>query len=86
MASSWCSEQGEHTEGVAESQHSQQPPEPSDSETLESPSLPSATPPRQPGGDLLPQQSTDEQDLGWGDGPGDYGDDWYLTERPPHHE
>jgi hypothetical protein len=74
-----------HTEGVAESKHSQQPPEPSDSETLQVPSLPSEGGQRQPGGDLLPQRSTDEQDLGWGDGPDDYGDDWYLAERPPHH-
>jgi len=72
---------------VTESQHSQHPPEPSDSETLEGPSLPPAAAARQPGeGELLPQRSSDEQDLGWGDDPGDYGDDWYLAERPPHHE
>jgi hypothetical protein len=52
---------------------------------LQVPSLPSEGGHRQPGKDPLPQRSTDEQDLGWGDGPGDYGDDWYLAERPPHH-
>ncbi|HEX8081099.1 MAG TPA: hypothetical protein VF557_12885 [Jatrophihabitans sp.] len=48
--------------------------------------MPSATPARQPGEDLAPQRSTDERDLGWGDGPAEYGDDWYLAERPPHHD
>jgi hypothetical protein len=85
MASSWCSVPGEHTGGVTESQHSQQSPEPSDGETLQPSSSPSAAPQRQPGEDLLPQRSTDEAELGWGDGPGEYGDDWYLAERPPHH-
>jgi hypothetical protein len=47
--------------------------------------LPSEGGHRQPGEDLLPRRSTDEQDLGWGDGAGNYGDDWYLAERPPHH-
>ncbi|HEX2904650.1 MAG TPA: hypothetical protein VHO01_14450 [Jatrophihabitans sp.] len=47
---------------------------------------------RQSGGDtsaaerpVLPQRSTDETDLGWGDRAGGYDDDWYLSERPPHH-
>ncbi|HST46720.1 hypothetical protein [Jatrophihabitans sp.] len=70
---------------MTESQHSQQPPEPSDSETLEPPSSPSAGPRRQAGEDLLPQRSSDEAELGWGDRPDQYGDDWYLAERPPHH-
>jgi len=70
---------------VTESQHSQHPRETSDSETLEPPSSPSGDPRRQPGEALLPQRSGDEVDLGWGDDPGQYGDDWYLAERPPHH-
>ncbi|HEV2885630.1 MAG TPA: hypothetical protein VGX49_01855 [Jatrophihabitans sp.] len=47
--------------------------------------MPLATPRRQPGEDLLPQRSSDEGERGWGDEPGDYGDDWFLAERPPHH-
>jgi len=70
---------------VTESQHSQQPPEPSDSETLERPSSPSAGPRRQPGEELLPRRSSDEADVGWGDESGQHGDEWYLAERPPHH-
>jgi len=34
---------------------------------------------------VLPQRSSDETDIGWGDRPGGYDDDWYLNERPPHH-
>jgi hypothetical protein len=44
-----------------------------------------ASPGRQRGEDLVPQRSSDEAELGWGDDPGQYGDDWYLAERPPHH-
>ncbi|WP_030060792.1 MULTISPECIES: hypothetical protein [Streptomyces] len=38
--------------------------------------------------DPLDQQSRDDTDAGWGDGPGagsGRGLDWYLSQRPPHH-
>jgi hypothetical protein len=37
---------------------------------------------------VLPEVSSDERDLGWGDDPGAgrRDDDWYRRERPPHHE
>ncbi|WP_257032444.1 MULTISPECIES: hypothetical protein [unclassified Streptomyces] len=38
--------------------------------------------------DPLDQQSGDDTDAGWGDGPGAGGGrglDWYLSQRPPHH-
>ena len=37
---------------------------------------------------VLPQTSTDERDVGWGDEPGSgrRDDAWYERERPPHHE
>ena len=37
---------------------------------------------------MLPQSSTDERDVGWGDEARDLhrDDDWYRRERPPHHE
>ncbi|MFI2709367.1 hypothetical protein ACH495_04450 [Micromonospora sp. NPDC018662] len=31
---------------------------------------------------VLPEQTTDDTDHGWGERPGD--DDWLLAERPPH--
>ncbi len=34
---------------------------------------------------VLPVISRDEQDVGWGDEPGERDDDWYRRERPPHH-
>jgi hypothetical protein len=36
----------------------------------------------------LAQISRDERDEGWGDEPPDTrrDDEWYLRERPPHHE
>jgi len=36
----------------------------------------------------LPDRSRDEHDVGWGERPGrdDRDDDWYLRERPPHHD
>jgi hypothetical protein len=35
---------------------------------------------------VLPDVSRDELDVGWGDEPGERDDEWYLRERPPHHE
>jgi hypothetical protein len=52
-------------------------------------SAPSSSParaPRYPAEDLLPKTTSDESELGWGDSPSEYSDDWYLAERPPHHE
>ncbi|MEV6709130.1 hypothetical protein [Micromonospora wenchangensis] len=31
---------------------------------------------------VLPEQTTDDTDFGWGERRGD--DDWLLAERPPH--
>jgi hypothetical protein len=45
--------------------------------------------PRKPTGrdddPVLPDVSRDDQDVGWGDEPGERDDDWYRRERPPHH-
>ncbi|MEO6701905.1 MAG: hypothetical protein ABI140_12935 [Jatrophihabitantaceae bacterium] len=35
--------------------------------------------------EVLPRRSSDEADIGWGDRPSAFDDDWYLAERPPHH-
>jgi hypothetical protein len=35
---------------------------------------------------VLPDTTSDERDVGWGDGPSERDDDWYRRERPPHHE
>jgi hypothetical protein len=35
---------------------------------------------------VLPDRSTDETEIGWGDESSRYDDAWYLNERPPHHE
>jgi hypothetical protein len=35
---------------------------------------------------VLPDVSSDELDVGWGDEPAERDDDWYRRERPPHHE
>jgi hypothetical protein len=42
-----------------------------------------SVPPERP---VLPNRSRDEQDIGWGDEPAQRDDDWYRSERPPHHE
>ncbi|MDT7573148.1 MAG: hypothetical protein QOE05_3322 [Actinomycetota bacterium] len=34
---------------------------------------------------VLPDVSTDELDVGWGDEPSERDDEWYRRERPPHH-
>jgi hypothetical protein len=36
--------------------------------------------------EVLPKTTSDERDIGWGDVPSEYTDEWYLAERPPHHE
>jgi hypothetical protein len=64
--------------------------EPSDDESVEPPSSsdsatgrhPTPAGVRQP---VLPDRTTDETNLGWGDESSGYDDDWYLNERPPHH-
>jgi len=35
---------------------------------------------------VLPDTTSDERDVGWGDVPGGRDDEWYRRERPPHHE
>lgn len=35
---------------------------------------------------VLPDTTSDERDVGWGDEPGERDDEWYRRERPPHHE
>ncbi|UQX89234.1 hypothetical protein M6D93_04325 [Jatrophihabitans telluris] len=35
--------------------------------------------------EVLPSVTSDERNVGWGDEESRYGDDWYYTERPPHH-
>lgn len=44
-------------------------------------------PPKPPASDLsmLPDVTTDERDLGWGEPPEPSDDDRYLREVPPHH-
>lgn len=44
--------------------------------------------PRRPSRDrpVLPEVSSDELDVGWGDEPPERDDEWYRRERPPHHE
>jgi hypothetical protein len=34
---------------------------------------------------VLPRTSREEE-VGWGDEPGERDDEWYRRERPPHHE
>ncbi|MDT4939843.1 MAG: hypothetical protein QOG80_3514 [Pseudonocardiales bacterium] len=33
----------------------------------------------------LPEQTSDDRDVGWGDEPAERDDEWYRRERPPHH-
>ncbi|HEY2272137.1 MAG TPA: hypothetical protein VGH30_05150 [Jatrophihabitantaceae bacterium] len=37
---------------------------------------------------VLPDRTSDERDVGWGEDPesGGRDDEWYRRERPPHHE
>jgi hypothetical protein len=59
-----------------------------DDETGETRQLPSSSPGpthRYPADEVLPSHTVDEQSLGWGDGSSEYGDDWFLEQRPPHH-
>jgi len=35
---------------------------------------------------VLPDRTSDEHELGWGDEPAERDDEWYRRERPPHHE
>jgi hypothetical protein len=48
------------------------------------PQAPAATPPA-PEPALLPDITTDERDVGWGDLPEPADDDHYLRDVPPHH-
>ena len=36
-------------------------------------------------GEVLPSVTRDEQEIGWGDEPSGYSDEWYRSQRPPHH-
>jgi hypothetical protein len=63
----------------------QRPEAPDTEPPASSSSSPTAAQRHQPE-EVLPNTTTDEGDIGWGDAPPEYSDDWYLTERPPHHE
>jgi hypothetical protein len=34
---------------------------------------------------VLPERTSDEREVGWGDEPAERDDEWYRRERPPHH-
>ncbi|MDT0263584.1 hypothetical protein [Jatrophihabitans lederbergiae] len=70
---------------MAEHPQTEQSDDPPDSESVEDPSSSSTGVHRHPVDPVLPQTSSDERDVGWGDGPSSYPDGWYLAERPPHH-
>jgi len=70
---------------VATSEETEHPRDPSDGGSVEGSSSSETGASRQSGERVLPQRSSDEQDVGWGDAPAGYDDDWYLAERPPHH-
>ena len=36
-------------------------------------------------GPVLPDVTSDERGTGWGDEPTERDDEWYRSERPPHH-
>jgi len=64
--------------------------EPSDDESVDASSSSESPPARHlrrsgQGSPVLPDRSTDETEVGWGDEQSRYDDDWYLRERPPHH-
>jgi hypothetical protein len=61
------------------------PGDPSDSDDEQVPSSPDAEARRQSIDPVLPRRSSDERDLGWGDQPAEYDDDWYREQHPPHH-
>jgi hypothetical protein len=50
--------------------------------TKDAPNEPRRAKPEEP---VLPDVSSDELDVGWGDEPGERDDEWYRRERPPHH-
>jgi hypothetical protein len=58
----------------------------SDPQVEQSPSSSKSEPHRYLPRDVLPSVSSDERDIGWGDEPSDYSDDWYRSQRPPHHD
>jgi hypothetical protein len=62
------------------------PTDPSGDENVHEPSSPAPAAHRQSSDPVLPRRSSDERELGWGDEAPDYDDDWYLEQRPPHHE
>jgi hypothetical protein len=57
----------------------------SGSDDEQTPSSPAAEVRRQSAEPVLPRRSTDEHDVGWGDEPAGYDDEWYRDQRPPHH-
>jgi hypothetical protein len=57
---------------------------PEDEGETSDPPQPAARGPR-PESPVLPDVSSDELDVGWGDEPSERDDDWYRRERPPHH-
>ena len=61
-------------------------PDSPDDQSVEAPSSSSEPTPRHPPQELLSKTTTDEQEIGWGDAPSEYSDEWYLAERPPHHQ
>ncbi|MGX7677924.1 hypothetical protein ACSMXN_03385 [Jatrophihabitans sp. DSM 45814] len=51
----------------------------------QSPSSSATTTRRHPSDEVLPSITSDERETGWGDEPGGYSDEWYESQRPPHH-
>jgi hypothetical protein len=61
------------------------PGDPASRDDEQVPSSPAAEVRRQPVEPVLPRRSADEQNVGWGDDPAEYDDEWYRNQRPPHH-
>lgn len=57
---------------------------PDDEDDCRPPTEPTARPAQRPE-PVLPDVSSDELDVGWGDEPSERDDEWYRRERPPHH-
>jgi hypothetical protein len=102
MVSSWLSARSyRHTSDVAITGDTELPTDSSGGENIHDPSSPGPVLHRQSADPVLPhplsnepssdepssdERSSDERELGWGDRPAGYDDEWYLDQRPPHHE
>jgi len=40
---------------------------------------------RRDDGPVIPDRASSDSDAAWGDGGGERTDDWYESQRPPHH-